>query len=146
MKTALEEGWFRLRRGETVHFFPRDETSPLCGMIDRIWVGGNNPVIESVNEDARCLHCRHSLGTYEKKLWNDMDRVHGMAARAQQRSRVEMLKESHRLMVFDAGMSFYCKVCGNRQQSLQPSPTFDHRKECPGDAIQAEIMEAGGWE
>lgn len=148
MKTTLPEGWFRLTRGETVHYFPRNEVKPLCGMIDRYTgLDGDVAVVESVNEEARCLHCRAQLGDYNKKCWDDMDKAGAMATRAQGRSRLEMLREAHSLMVFDAGMSFYCQVCGNRQQSLQPSKTFDHRVECPGGVIQAEVLLiTGDWD
>ena len=68
-----------------------------------------------------------------------------LVTRAQGRSQVEMDAFVHRTFVFDAGLSFYCKVCGWREQSLQPAETFDHRPGCPLAEIQARVMAAGGW-
>ncbi len=70
--------------------------------------------------------------------------VYAAANAAQKRNRLEMIALVSRQFVFDAGMSFYCKVCGSRQQSMIPAPHFDHRPECPLHGLQEEIKKSGG--
>lgn len=75
----------------------------------------------------------------------DQDPIRRDAMRAQKRTELEMLTVLHRDHYFDAGMSFYCKVCGNRSQSMQPGPDPRHRPGCPLIAVAARVVELGGW-
>ena len=138
------EGWFRLTRGETVHYFPKGEDHPLCGMINRIPYLAGSVAVESVNEEARCRHCVTHLSNREQKAWYDVDKMRNtVLAKAQRQSRLEMFKETYRLMMFNAGASFYCKICGNQQPTVHSK--FKHRPGCPGEMIQQEVDVSGVW-
>jgi hypothetical protein len=69
----------------------------------------------------------HMVEFYTKDAEGDRKRV----LEALERSPNEMRLWMHAEMMIDAGMSYYCLVCGARQQSLQPAATYTHRDECP---------------
>lgn len=78
--------------------------------------------------------------------WNECQKpIREAACRAQGRSILEMDALVHRAFLFDAGMSFYCRVCGAREQSMQPATYFQHRSECPLFEIVKRVKAAGGW-
>lgn len=75
-----------------------------------------------------------------------LNRLHSLAYEAMSKTELQRLSAVHRQFCFNSGMSFWCMVCGARQQSLIPTDRFRHSPDCPLHSIQLRVQELGGWD